>query len=216
MIFTWATIASDFKNSNFEIANFINGEEIFRLILPSLLKCHTYCGDGCGAVRYFRLTGECVLFSEVLLLTDAANVTSSLDAMEYRKISPLENRFQAVFSGGGKSWEDALNFCEHLGYGLATIQDQLDFDALAATINKTLIYEEAAGCSERAWLGGEKEVNVWKWNRREVVEENWPFWGVGQPDHGGRACMRILFMADKWLAVNDHKCTIAMCAFFCE
>ncbi|WAR21713.1 hypothetical protein MAR_015687 [Mya arenaria] len=88
-----------------------------------------------------------------MLLTDATNVTSSPDVMGYRKISPLVNRYQAVFSNGK-----------------ATIRDQLDFDALAATINKTHIREETVDCHLRAWLGGVKEVDVWKWNTGENLQ----------------------------------------------
>ncbi|WAR22395.1 hypothetical protein MAR_016369 [Mya arenaria] len=203
--------------SYFASARFINGQEISLQSLSSLIMCLVHCGDECGAARYFPSSGICLLYSEVLLLTDDANVASYGDGVvEYRKVSPSQSRYLVVYSGSSKkSWDEALGFCQQLGSGLATLRNEQDFDAMVVAVNKSRVNEETIDFRQKAWLGGKKDVDVWKWYTGEIIENIWPFWANGQPDYSGESCMRIAFKDDDWMNIYYYTCR-NLCAFFCE
>ncbi|WAR21688.1 hypothetical protein MAR_015662, partial [Mya arenaria] len=147
--------SQDSRKLQFISAKFINGEEISRTKLRSRITCFATCGSGCGAAKYFQFSGDCVLYSTFLLLTDDADVKPYGDDVNgYIKVFPKESRYLVVYSGNiGKTWDEAFAICLQYGSGLARILTRQDLASLNATVKQSRVNEETVGCRQRAWLG---------------------------------------------------------------
>ena len=71
---------SVFRETKFQFGNIIATKGG----ITSVLACFQMCGDTCGYVQYTN-DGTCVLYSQVLLLTEPATVKGQIQG--YRKVS---------------------------------------------------------------------------------------------------------------------------------